>query len=230
MNVLAVGCHPDDVEEFCSGTLLKCKKRGDDVTVCHITNGNMGHEVIPPDELRTIRINEARRAGSMAGLKVITTDIGDLRVDSGNRMQLEAIVKVIEDAAPDFIITHSPNDYMSDHIETSKLVVNASYIAVRKRTINSSLSKYIPVFFMDNACGIGFEPTEYVDISDEFEFKLKMLECHESQIKWLRDHDNIDYLQTVRRFAGFRGDQCGVCYAEAFRCSEMSMITKRLLP
>ena len=32
MNVLAVGCHPDDVEIACSGTLAKCVKRGDKVT------------------------------------------------------------------------------------------------------------------------------------------------------------------------------------------------------
>ena len=31
MNVLAIGCHPDDVEIACSGTLAKCVKRGDKV-------------------------------------------------------------------------------------------------------------------------------------------------------------------------------------------------------
>ena len=28
MNVLAIGCHPDDVEIACAGTLAKCVKRG----------------------------------------------------------------------------------------------------------------------------------------------------------------------------------------------------------
>ena len=58
MNVLAVGCHPDDVEIGCAGTLAKCVQRGDKVTVCHVANGNMGHEIIKPDELRIIRANE----------------------------------------------------------------------------------------------------------------------------------------------------------------------------
>lgn len=28
MNVLAISCHPDDMEIQCAGTLLKCLKRG----------------------------------------------------------------------------------------------------------------------------------------------------------------------------------------------------------
>ena len=31
MNVLAIGCHPDDIEISCCGTLAKCVKRGDKV-------------------------------------------------------------------------------------------------------------------------------------------------------------------------------------------------------
>lgn len=28
MNILAIGCHPDDVEIACAGTLAKCVKGG----------------------------------------------------------------------------------------------------------------------------------------------------------------------------------------------------------
>ena len=55
MNVLAIGCHPDDVEIACSGTLVKCRERGDRVVVCHVSDGDLGHVVIPPEELRVIR-------------------------------------------------------------------------------------------------------------------------------------------------------------------------------
>ena len=40
-------------------------------------------------------------------------------------------------------------------------------------------------------------PTEYVDITDEIDLKLEMLECHESQLKWMREHDNIDFADMV---------------------------------
>ena len=62
MNVLAIGCHPDDVEVNCAGTLVKCVQRGDKVTVCHVANGNLGHELINEDELREMRALEAKKA------------------------------------------------------------------------------------------------------------------------------------------------------------------------
>jgi hypothetical protein len=69
---------------------------------------------------------------------------------------------------------------------------------------------------MDTLAGLGFTPTEYVDITDTIGTKLDMLEKHVSQMKWMRDHDNIDFAEFVQSCARFRGLQCGVKYAEAF--------------
>ena len=128
MNVLAIGCHPDDIEINCAGTLAKCVKRGDNVTVCHVCNGNLGHVVIMPDELAEVRKAEAKKAGSLAGIKVVTCDIGDLLAYE-TKEQVDKVVDVIREANPDFIITHAPNDYMPDHVAVSKLVFNASFAA-----------------------------------------------------------------------------------------------------
>ena len=95
MNVLAIGCHPDDIEIGCSGTLAKCVKRGDKVTVCHVANGNMGHEIIKPDELREMRANEAKNAGALAGLEVVTIDIGDLLLNGSDISQRDKIAELI---------------------------------------------------------------------------------------------------------------------------------------
>ena len=78
MNVLAIGCHPDDVEIACAGTLSKCVKRGDRVIVCHASTGNLGHVIIPPDELTLIRAEEAKKAGKLAGIEVISAGFNDL--------------------------------------------------------------------------------------------------------------------------------------------------------
>ena len=51
MNVLAIGCHPDDLEIACAGTLAKCVKRGDKVIVAHLCTGSLGHVIIKPPEL-----------------------------------------------------------------------------------------------------------------------------------------------------------------------------------
>lgn len=232
MNVLAIGCHPDDIEIACSGTLAKCVKRGDNVTVCHCANGNMGHEIIKPDELREIRAQEARNAGKLAGIKVVTLDIDDLRPDAANLEQRDALARLIIEVQPDFIITHSPNDYMPDHTAVSKLTFDASFVASVPQYNGGKKSKLTPIFYMDTLAGVGFAPEEYVDITDELELKLQMLECHESQLKWMRDHDGIDFAEFVRTCSRFRGLQCGVQYAEAFSHANVwpKLATERLLP
>ena len=234
MNVLAISCHPDDMEIFCGGTLLRCKKRGDNVTVCHVANGNRGHVVIGPEELRKIRLAEAQKAGEIGGFKVVTCDVGDLCVDSANRETHDKLVEIIREAKPDFIITHAPNDYMSDHNETSKLAFDASFAAScpQYRPDLGDAVNACPIFYMDNEGFFDFEPTEFVDITEEIDTKIEMLACHESQVVWLRDHDGDDILERTRKTSGARGTQCGVEYAEAFRqCMRgLRVVPRRLLP
>jgi LmbE family N-acetylglucosaminyl deacetylase len=241
MNILAIGCHPDDIEISCAGTLAKCVKRGDKVIVCHVANGDMGHVVIQPDELRKMRIKEAITAGSLAGIEVITADIGDLLPNGCDMTQRDKIIEVIRYAQPDLIITHSPTDYMPDHLAVQKLVFDASFAATVPHYTTAgdvdgiskgSASKLTPLYYMDNLAGMNFQPTEYVDITDTIELKLKMLECHESQIKWMRDHDHIDFVDFVRTCSKFRGLQCGIDYAEAFTQAFVwpKVVANRLLP
>jgi len=85
---------------------------------------------------------------------------------------------------------------------------------------------------MDTLAGINFQPTEYVDISEFIDLKIQMLECHVSQLKWMRDHDHIDFAEFVKTCSRFRGLQCGVQYAEGFtQCYAWpKQTTKRMLP
>ncbi|MBR5768120.1 MAG: PIG-L family deacetylase [Clostridia bacterium] len=234
MNVLAIGAHPDDVEIACSGTLAKCAARGDKVVVCHVSNGNLGHVVIPPDELAVIRANEAKKAGSLAGIEVISADFGDLDIFDGNKESRDRIVEVIQYADPDFIITHNPDDYMPDHTAVSRLVFDASFAATlpNYKTKTGRPAKLVPIYYMDTLAGVNFVPTEFVDITDYIDLKIKMLECHESQLVWMREHDGIDFADMVRTCSRYRGYQCGAGYAEGFRTCNVYLkgTTKRLLP
>ena len=234
MRVLALSSHPDDVELACAGTLARYKSLGHEVIICHVANGNLGHTVIPPQELREIRRQEAQMAGALIGAEVITCDVGDLLVYAGQKQQRDKIVDVIRTTQPDVIITHSPRDYMPDHVAVSRLVFDASFAASvhHYRTESQEVAPLTPIYYMDTLAGINFQPTEYVDITDTIELKLEMLAAHESQIKWMQAHDQIDFLEFVRTCARFRGLQCGVPYAEAFaQCHTWPRLTtKRLLP
>ena len=110
MRILAVGCHPDDVEIACSGTLAKCVKRGDKVIVCHASSGDLGHVIIPPEELKKIRAEEAKKAGSLAGIEVICGGFDDLDIFDNNRAARDKMVEVIRYADPVLISTHNPDD------------------------------------------------------------------------------------------------------------------------
>ena len=234
MNVLAIVCHPDDMEIGCGGTLLRCAKRGDNVTVCHVANGNMGHMVIMPDELRATRIAEAKKAGDIGGFTTVTCDVGDLLVNASDKNQIDRLVKIIRDAKPDFIITHAPNDYMNDHVETSRLAFYAAFSATvpHYEPQLGEACNVTPIYYMDNSGLLDSEPTEYVDITDELETKLQMLSCHESQLTWLQDHGDNDIMEVTRTFARLRGIQSGCKYAEGFRfCNtDHRVTTRRLLP
>jgi len=234
MRVLAIMCHPDDMELSCSGTLIKCKKRGDDVIACHAANGNMGHVEIEAPELREIRIAEAKRAAALGGFEVITADIDDLTMNSANVDQQLKLLRIIRWARPDFIITHHPDDYCSDHAELSKLVFKASFDAScpHFHPECGAATPVTPIFYSDTSRSVNFIPTEYVDITEEMELKEAMLACHESQLKWMRDHDHIDFADFVKTCAKYRGFQSNCAYAEAFReCLVYPKVqTKRLLP
>ena len=241
MNVLAIGSHPDDIEIACAGTLAKCVKRGDKVITCHVSTGNLGHVIIPPDELAVIRAEEAKKAGGLAGIEVICAGFNDLDIYDNNKEARDKIVDVIRYANPDVIITHNPDDYMPDHTAVSRLVFDASFAATLPNyteyphTFSSpdgAPAKLVPIYYMDTLAGVNFVPDVFVDITEEIELKLQMLECHESQLVWMREHDGIDFADMVKTCSKYRGYQCGADFAEGFRICKTYLkgTTERLLP
>ncbi len=234
MRVLAIMSHPDDIEIYCSGTLIKCAQRGDEVFACHVSDGNMGHMVIMPDELAEIRIKEAENAGKVAGYEVLSCHQNDLLINASDQNQIDEVIKVIRYAKPDLIITHAPEDYCSDHAEVSKLVFNASFSASCphfKPELGEACG-VAAIYYAETSEGLDFIPTEYVDISDVADLKTKAILCHESQVVWLKEHDNIDLPKLGERISKFRGGQCGVDQAEGFRpCVRSGRIKPyRMLP
>lgn len=233
MRILAVGAHPDDLELLCAGTLAKYSKEGHTVVMAHMCNGNKGHFTIPPEELASMRAEEAKKSAEIIGAEIIQGEYPDLELGIDENSKRTA-VDVIRRARPDVIITHSPDDYMVDHINTSRLIVEASFIATLPHYKSDYPAHNVipPVFFMDTLAGVNFIPTEYVDITDEIEIKEKMLLCHQSQYIWLRDHDHIDYVDFMKSLSKFRGIQCGVKYAEGFKQYQVwgRIVPRRLLP
>jgi LmbE family N-acetylglucosaminyl deacetylase len=234
MRVLAVGAHPDDLEILCGGTLARFVAEGHEVVMCNATTGNRGSFEHTSEEIARIRLGEARRAAEICGAEHVTLGFSDADVNASDRDQIVAVVDLVRDARPDLIVTHFPGDYMSDHNEISKLVFDASFHATLPLfdTGKPHHGVVAPIYFMDTVMGLGFEPTEYVDVTSTIDTKSAMLEAHDSQLTWLRDHDGIDVVEQMRAATRFRGLQCGATYAEGFRpcLTWLRGTTRRLLP
>ena len=235
MRILAIGCHPDDLEIACYGTLAKYIKQGHEVSVCHIASGNMGHVEIMPEELAVIRFNEAAAAAKVIGAQHFSIGIPDIHVKADDDALIYDLGRVIRKTQPELIITHFEQDYMNDHIQTYYSAFRASFGASIPHFHCADAGPSVPVcpiYHMDTVAGVGFIPTEYVDISEEIDLKLEALSCHKSQLEWMLEHDGIDFLDFVKTCSRVRGYQCGAAYAEGFRANTnyLRLTAKRLLP
>ena len=233
MKVLAIGAHPDDIELICAGTMAKFKNQGAEIFMCHVCDGNKGSKVYKSDELAKIRRNEAIESAKLIRATSIWAGIsdGEVVLDLDSRKK---IVEVIRQTAPDLIITHSPNDYHADHINTSRLVFEATYLAglVLWDSKYPAPEKLPYLYYMDTIAGVNFMPDEYVDISETIEIKIEMMMKMQSQLGWLKEMHNVNSDEFIRTVAKFRGFQAGVEYAEAFVQQKMypQGLTKRILP
>jgi N-acetylglucosamine malate deacetylase 1 len=218
MRVLAVGAHPDDIEILCAGTLLRYKQGGHHVTVAIATSGDQGHFEIPPAVLAETRRKEAEASAAVLGAELIWMGYHDELIfpDEPTRFRF---VEMVRQAQPDVVLTHNPSDYHQDHRTVSELVFVSTFMATlpQLQCPGEPTRAIPPVYYMDSLGGADFVAEEYVDVTAVFEDKLRMMRCHESQVKWLADHDGVDICDLIKTVSKFRGLACGVRYAEGFR-------------
>lgn len=234
MNVLAIGCHPDDLEALCGGTLVKCAKRGDKVTMVTLANGSAGHKILSKEEIVKVRAVEAKNSAAVIGADYIGLGLDDMFVRRDYDEGVRRVSDVIRQTKPDFIITHGPDEYMVDHSITYTIVFDATMAA----TVNHypsdypEYNKFTPIFLMENSNLINSFPEIFVDITAEIDTKVKMYECHKSQIEWLRVHDNVDLSESIRAYSRARGLQCDTGYVEGFTICKQAhhLPLKRYLP
>jgi LmbE family N-acetylglucosaminyl deacetylase len=218
MRALAVGAHPDDIEILCAGTLLRYRQAGHEVTVAIATNGDQGHFQIPPAELAETRRGEAEASAAVLGAKLIWMNYHDELIfpDQPTRFRF---IEMVRQAQPDVVLTHNPEDYHQDHRTVAELMFVSTFMATlpQLECPGEPTHAIPPIYYMDSLGGAAFVPEEYVDITSVMDDKLRMMRCHESQVKWLSEHDGIDIVELILTVARFRGLACNVRYAEGFR-------------
>ncbi len=235
MKILAIGAHPDDIEILCAGTLARYAAQGHTIFMASFTSGNMGDLQVPPAELAATRQAEAEASAAILGARLLWPAITDELVFP-NEEQRRVMIDLIRQADPDVIFTHHPNDYHPDHRYVSQLVFD-SYFPKGLPHLpgqNKPACRFggTQVFYMDCLAGIGFNPTEYVDITPVIDTKRRMLECHRSQVKPMRELAKTDLVELIDIQARFRGLAAGCRFAEGFTRLEAYQrgVTSRILP
>jgi LmbE family N-acetylglucosaminyl deacetylase len=235
MNVLAIGAHPDDLEILCAGALARYAEEGHSVVMAVFTSGNMGDLQVPPEELARIRKAEAEASAAILGARLLWPGVTDELVFPNER-QRRLMIDVLRVADPDVIFTHSPNDYHPDHRYVSQLVFDSYFQKglphLPEQQQPACRFGQAQIYYMDNLAGIGFQPAEYVDITPVMATKRRMLECHQSQVKPMRELAKTDLLDLIEVQARFRGMAAGCRYAEGFTRLEAFQrgLTRRILP
>jgi len=236
MNILVVSAHSDDIEFLCAGTLAKYAKQGHNIFMAVFTSGNMGDLEVKPDELANTRKQEAQASADIINATLIWPEVDDEHVFP-NEEQRRIMIDILREADPDIIFTHSPLDYHPDHRYISQLIFDSyfqkglPFIPNQKKP--ACRFGQAQIYYMDTIGGIGgFIPSEYVDITEVIETKKKMLACHQSQIKPLKEMANTDMLHMLETQARFRGLAANCEYAEGFQRLEAYQrgLTKRILP
>ena len=107
MRVIAISARPGDAEFAVGGTLARHRKRGDDVTIVTIANGNSALDDVPPRELAARRRAEAETAAERLGVDLIWMDHSDFAVqaDAVTRVKLVEILRAQE---PGLLLAPAP--------------------------------------------------------------------------------------------------------------------------
>jgi LmbE family N-acetylglucosaminyl deacetylase len=235
MNVLAVAAHPDDLEILCAGTLARYAAAGHAVTMAVFTSGNMGDARIGPTELARIRETETRAAAQLLGARLIWPGVDDEHVFP-NETQRRLMIDLLRETDPDVIFTHSPEDYHPDHRNLSQLVFDSYFQKglphIPDQRLPACRFAQAEIYYLDTIGGVGFEPVEYVDITDTMELKRSMLRCHRSQFAAMSELASTDLLDLIEIVARFRGLAARCRYAEGFRrmTGWQRGLTRRILP
>ena len=227
MVVLAVGCHPDDIEFMMSGTLFLLKEAGCVLHYMSIANGDVGSLTLYRKLIAAARRRESIQAAEYLGAVFHESIASDIEVYYTPAL-VRRVAAVVRRARPDIMLVQSLEDYMEDHMASARIAATAAFVRgiPNYRTIpliphiDTDVMVYhsLPHTLTDQMRR-PIVPEFYVDVSSVLERKERMLAMHESQKSWLDKTQGFDsYIATMRGISEEVGRMSGrFPYAEAWR-------------
>jgi LmbE family N-acetylglucosaminyl deacetylase len=202
LHVVCLGAHPGDPEFGCGGTLARYIDAGHSVTIIYLTRGEAGDPTKTFEQSAALRTAEAEKACALLKAKPVFAGQIDANTEL-NKRRVEEMTPLILAEKPDVVFTQWPVDIHPDHQVCGLLAL----------TVWAKSGKPFDLYYYEVNTGsetLGFEPTDYVDISSVRQRKKQALLCHKTQ-----DPEKVydDFFKTME---DFRGLEAGVAAAEAF--------------
>lgn len=224
LDILAIAAHPDDVELTCGGVVIKMVEEGYKVGVLDLTRGESGTR-----GSANLRDQESARATRALGLSHRSNlELPDAAIENQRQYKLQ-IAQRIRDLRPRTVILPYWEGRHPDHYTAGLIGYEACFLAGLSRLplegkpyrphkiIYASL--YVP----------SLRPTFVVDVTRQFEKKLKAILCYSSQFSSRRDVQNLfpsraDLRERVGSLSRHFGLMIGVRYGEPFVMREVAAV------
>lgn len=206
---MAIAAHPDDIEFLMAGTLALLKRAGYETHYMNLSTGNCGSITTDSETTTQIRMKEARNSAEILGATFHPPITDDFEIFY-ERELIKKLSAVIRQVQPSIILTHSPSDYMEDHMNTSRLAVTAAFVRGIPNYLTEApaVSNYNCAIYHSLPHGLleplrqKVEPELFIDTGQVHDLKLKALQAHESQQAWLEDSQKMNsYIQTMEDFS-----------------------------
>ncbi len=226
-SALAIAAHPDDIEFVMAGTLLRLKEVGWEIHYMNLASGNCGSLETDSQETRIIRAKEARAAAKILGARFHPPVCDDLEIVYTPDL-LRKVAAVVREVNPGIVLTHSPQDYMEDHMNASRLAVTAAFargmpnfrVAPPTSPVEGETTLY---HAMPHGLRDGLRRRvvagAWVDTGPVHDLKREALAAHRSQKDWLDKSQGMDsYLISMDEMSEAVGKQSGKFrHAEGWR-------------
>lgn len=223
----AIFSHPDDIEFIAAGTLILLKRAGWETHYLNVSGGDCGSKVFTAQQIQNIRAREGATAAGMLGAKFHPSSQRDLQIFY-DIATLRWLTGVVREVNPSIILTHSPEDYMEDHMATSRLAVTAAFGRVipnfgsqpPTEAVEGDVTLYhgMPHGLRD-PLRRRLIPGSFVNTAGVHDIKREALAAHASQKAWLDQTQGMDsYVNTMDGFSEELGRMSGKFqHAEGWR-------------
>jgi bacillithiol biosynthesis deacetylase BshB1 len=216
IDVLAFGAHPDDVELFCGGIMIRLADLGHATGIVDLTRGELATHGSVEERAR-----EAAAAGEALGLR-LRDNLGlpDGGVDDGPAADaLRPVVEALRRHRPEIVLAPWIEERHPDHAATGRLLARAVFLAGLRRFAPEIGAPFAPRRLLHYPMRHRPRPSFIVDTTAAWDRKRRAIACHRSQVAPASAEPTLIgsplALAAIEARDRYHGSMIGTLYGEA---------------